>query len=376
MKKNVKSITQLFLATALCAGLVSGCSGAGANNDVAKSTATATASPTVVAPVSVLTPGTGPAVKGSGAVSTELKVWGDKFDGQPFGRGSMTVTLVPEETELPGLLAAIQDMKEGEVGRLEIPAKDLFADIPPGAGIQPDKKFFIEVKVAEVFPEEPFEITTVKEGSGEKVAAKGDAVKVHYVGRLDNFDDGKVFDSSRERNTPFPVVLGNGQVIPGWEKGLEGMKKGETRRLSIPHYMAYGDQAQGDIPPKSRLFFEIELLDFIKPGKLVQTTTKPGKGEAIQKGQVGNFHYTGWSDGFDGKEKFDSSLDRKEPIKVKLGAGQVIEGWDQGLVGMKPGEVRRLEIPYNLAYGEQGKPPTIGAYATLYFEVQYVGPAE
>ncbi len=376
MKKNVKSIAKLILASALYAGLVSGCSGAGANADTANATATASASPIVVVPATVVSPGTGLAVKGSGAVSTELKVWGDKFDGEPFGRGTMTVTLVPQETELPGLLAASQDMKEGGVSRLEIAAKDLFAEIPPGAGIQPDKKFFIEVKVAEVIPEEPFEIITVKEGSGEKTATKGDAVKVHYVGRLENFEDGKVFDSSRERQTPFPVVLGAGQVIPGWEKGLDGMKKGETRRLSIPHYMAYGDQAQGDIPAKSRLFFEIELLDFVQPGELVKTITKPGKGEAIKKGQVGNFHYTGWSDGFDGKQKFDSSLDRKEPIKVKLGAGQVIEGWDQGLVGMKPGEVRKLEIPYNLAYGEQGKPPTIGAFATLYFEVQYVGPAE
>jgi FKBP-type peptidyl-prolyl cis-trans isomerase len=201
-------------------------------------------------------------------------------------------------------------------------------------------------------------------------------VKVHYVGKLEGFDSKNVFDSSRERNQPFTLVLGQGQVIPGWEMGLEGMKKGELRRLSIPHYLAYGDKAQGDkIPAKSRLFFEVELLDFITPGELKQTVKKQGSGEAIHAGELGNFHYTGWSDGFNGKAKFDSSRDRGTPIPVKLGAGQVIQGWDLGLLGMKPGEVRLLEIPYNLAYGERGKPPSIPGYATLYFEVEYVGPA-
>lgn len=320
--------------------------------------------------------GDGSPIDGAGGVSAELKVWADKFDGKPFGRGTMKMTLVPGMTELPGLLEAMKGMKKGGVIRVAIPAQDLFGQIPPGMPVPPDQPFFIEAKVVDVFPEEPLEVKTIKPGSGDKAVAAGDAIRVHYVGKLEGFDSKNVFDSSREKNQPYIVKVGAGQVIPGWDKGLVGLKKGEVRRLSIPHYLAYGDEAHNKIPPKSRLFFEVEMLDFIKPGELKTTIKKPGSGTAIAAGTTGEFLYTGWTDGFNGKEKFDSSKDHGNvPIKVQLGAGQVIPGWDQGLVGMKPGEVRLLEIPYNLGYGERGSPPNIRPYATLFFEVQYVGPA-
>jgi FKBP-type peptidyl-prolyl cis-trans isomerase len=373
-------VRRLALVLLLSSSLIWGCNppasggsaGAGGTPSPAASGAPATPGKVETTDVKV---GDGPSVDGAGGVSAEIKVWQDKFDGKPFGRGTMQVTLAPETTPLPGLLNGIKGMKKGGVRRIELAAKDLFAKIPPGAPLTPDQKFFLEVKVLDVYPAEPFEIKTVKEGSGDKAAAEGDVLKVHYVGRTEGYDSKKIFDSSREKGTPFVLKLGDGRVIPGWEKGLIGMKKGELRRLSIPHYLAYGDHAQGDkIPAKSRLYFEVELLDFMGQGELVKKTTKPGKGQPIAAGQTGNFHYTGWLDGFNGKKKFDSSKDRGTPIPVKLGAGQVIQGWDQGLVGMLPGEVRQLEIPYNLAYGEQGRPPHIPPYSTLYFEVEYVGP--
>ena len=319
--------------------------------------------------------GDGPSVDGAGGLSTELKVWLDKFDGKPMGKGSKKMTLVPDVSELPGLLNAMKGMKKGGVVRVAMGAQDLFGKLPPGMPVDPNQIFYIEATILDVFPAEPFEIKTTKPGSGDKAVASGDPIKVHYVGTLEGFDSKKIFDSSRERKQPFTVTVGVGQVIPGWDKGLIGMKKGEVRRLSIPHYLAYGDQVRGKIPAKARLFFDIELLDFVAPGELKTTVKKPGKGDAIAAGQNGNFHYTGWSDGFNGKQMFDSSRKRGTPFSVKLGAGQVIPGWDQGLVGMKPGEVRLLEIPYNLAYGAQGSPPNIQPYATLYFEVEYMGPA-
>jgi len=80
-------------------------------------------------------------------------------------------------------------------------------------------------------------------------------------------------------------------------------------------------------------------------------------------------HYTGTL--MSGK-KFDSSRDRGDPFEFKLGAGQVIKGWDQGVAGMKVGGKRKLVIPYDLAYGEAGHPPDIPAKSALKFDVELI----
>lgn len=96
----------------------------------------------------------------------------------------------------------------------------------------------------------------LKEGTG--VAAKsGDKVTVHYVGTL---EDGTVFDSNTSTSTPFSFTLGAGQVIPGWDLGLVGMKVGEKMKLTIPPDLAYGPSGYGPIPGSSTLIFEVDLL--------------------------------------------------------------------------------------------------------------------
>jgi peptidylprolyl isomerase len=99
--------------------------------------------------------------------------------------------------------------------------------------------------------------------------------------------------------------------------------------------------------------------------------TAPGNGRTAQSGQTCVMHYTGWlwKDGAKGA-KFDSSLDRGSPFSFKLGAGQVIRGWDEGVAGIQIGGKRTLLIPPELGYGARGAAGVIPPHATLLFEVE------
>jgi peptidylprolyl isomerase len=103
------------------------------------------------------------------------------------------------------------------------------------------------------------------------------------------------------------------------------------------------------------------------PTKLVVKDIVQGKGRAAKKGDQLSVQYVGVT--FSTGQEFDASWDRGSPLPVQLGKGMVIKGWDQGLVGIKPGGRRELIIPANLAYGAQGQPPTIGPNEPLVFIV-------
>jgi len=100
-------------------------------------------------------------------------------------------------------------------------------------------------------------IEEVTVGNGAAATA-GQKVKVHYTGWLTN---GTKFDSSKDRKDPFVFPLGAGNVIKGWDEGVQGMKVGGTRKLTIPPALGYGARgAGGVIPPNATLVFEVELL--------------------------------------------------------------------------------------------------------------------
>ena len=100
-------------------------------------------------------------------------------------------------------------------------------------------------------------IEELEVGTGAEATA-GQQVQVHYTGWL---TDGKKFDSSKDRNDPFVFGLGARQVIAGWDEGVQGMKVGGKRKLTIPASLGYGARgAGGVIPPNATLVFEVELL--------------------------------------------------------------------------------------------------------------------
>jgi peptidylprolyl isomerase len=224
----------------------------------------------------------------------------------------------------------------------------------------------------------------LKHGKGIKPEA-GDKVTVNYVGK---FMNDTVFDSSYNRGQAFSFTLGEGRVIKGWDEGLTLLQEGDSAVFVIPPQLGYGGKAVGPIPANSTLKFDVTLekvekapaiIAFDTKGKdTVKTASglkiivvksadknavKPAAGDNIE------VHYTGY---FEDGKIFDSSVRRGEPISFALGKGQVIKGWDEGLSMMAVGEKARLLIPYELAYGENGRPPAIPAKANLIFDVELI----
>ena len=129
--------------------------------------------------------------------------------------------------------------------------------------------FFVSLAILALFngnlafsSEKELKITIEQEGFGDS-AEIGMSVSVHYTGKL---EDGTEFDSSIPRGQPFTFTLGAGQVIKGWDLGVEGMKIGEKRSLVIPPHLGYGIRGAGaTIPPNATLTFDIELLEVTMP---------------------------------------------------------------------------------------------------------------
>lgn len=282
-----------------------------------------------------------------------------------------------------------------------------------------------------------YSMEVVKEGSGDEIRA-GQLIKVHYKGFLldDLLDSAKTAidtaklaaakapkaepaddlivssiasnseaaaaDSSASAETantvpqpfadtyagePLEFTLGMGLVIPGWEKGLMGMKVGEVRKLVIPSYMGYGESSMDGIPPNSDLYFEVELVHAEKamePDKFPQNVDKlkwkekakglkiydekVGSGKPSMVGTVLKTHYTGWL--LNGR-KFGSSKDLGKPLSVVMGAGKMIKGWEAGLDGMREGGVRWLRVSPSMGYGATAY-AMIPSNSTLIFRIELV----
>lgn len=231
-------------------------------------------------------------------------------------------------------------------------------------------------------PVDELVVEDIIDGSGETVQA-GDFLIVHYVGVAAT--SGDEFDSSWNRGQP--ASFGLNQVIAGWSQGLVGMQVGGRRTLTIPAELAYGDSGPA---PGDSLIFTVDLVaidlsqridmdilseiedrgePLIEPAEqvdeLVIKDDIEGSGQTVEPGDRVTVHYVGV--GATEGEVFDSSWSRGQPIS--FGLNEVIQGWTEGMVGMKVGGRRTLVIPADMAYGNSGPAPG----DTLIFTIDLIG---
>ena len=220
----------------------------------------------------------------------------------------------------------------------------------------------------------------VVKGKGKK-AKNGDRVYVHYTGYLTN---GKKFDASYNRNVPLAMVLGRHQVIKGWEMGILGMKVGEKRRLLIPYPLAYGERGHPPvIPSKSDLVFDVELMkitphaipDPYNVKKKDTITTESGlkyimvkqtEGDSALVGDTVVVKYVAY---FEDGKILESTYERGDSLRVVAGSMTMIPGIIEAVSILKVGEKARFIIPYQIGFGEAGRPPMIPAKSTLIFDL-------
>jgi len=194
----------------------------------------------------------------------------------------------------------------------------------------------------------------LKVGDGD-TAVEGATIVVHYTGWLSS---GEAFDSSEIRGEPFRFRLGNGEVIAGWDQGMVGMKEGGVRKLVIPPEMAYGDEANGRIPPGETLTYQIRLLDVGKvrrpperptyagpwddvvPGVTYADLTTGAPGNPIQEGSRVKAEVSAWR----GEKLVDSTLQRSTADNIVPGSGRHSPAMEKGLLNAVAGTDRLLRI--------------------------------
>jgi len=235
--------------------------------------------------------GTGTEAKNGDLIEIQFKGWIVKDSSDLFGDWSVDSTkkadliadsyamnqpmkfVLGTESFIKGSEEGIVGMKAGGQRAIVVPSNLAYGPqgigpIPPNTSI----KVLIELVstkeavVAKMWDVDStlFKVTAsglkyaiIQEGEGELVGKEKQAT-VHYSGFL---LDGTKFDSSVERDEPFTFVAGVGQVIPGWDEGVQLMKKGSKARFIVPANLAYGDRDLGKIPPNSTLIFDVEVLD-------------------------------------------------------------------------------------------------------------------
>lgn len=267
----------------------------------------------------------------------------------------------PDSTDAPATTVA-EDVCVPVGG--EAPDID-FGDVEPPE-TSPDKP---EVEIPEESPTELVR-TVLTEGTGEAAEA-GDTVVVDYTGVRSS--DGLAFDNSYDRGEAFPVVIGQGSVIQGWDDGLIGSKTGERIQLDIPSDQAYGETARSNIICENEdLTFVIDVRAVVKAGDPADAPTEPGvdlseapgvddtvfedliegDGEALEAADMFLFRYVMFNG--ESGEMIENNWS-EEPLPRPFDEG-LLPGLLEGMDGMAVGGRRAITIPPEDGFGEAGSP--------------------
>ncbi len=253
------------------------------------------------------------------------------------------------------------DQAYGETGNPEI-------GIPPGAALS----YVVEIveiasppefEVPEEAPEEAVR-TVLEEGDADgRVSQRFDTVTVDIIGVV--IEDQFVFASTFGTDQPIPLTVGQPSVMTGLDDGIVGVRPGDVVQLDLPPEEAFGEAGTGDgtVPPNAAITLVLEVDDVTGPPlvelpeeiptELTVTELEPGTGEPATEGDTVWVRYTAVlsEDGTRFATNFDG-----EPYPVTIGAGDVIDGWEDGLVGATEGSQIQIDVPADEAYGDVGVP--------------------
>ncbi len=282
----------------------------------------------------------------------------------------LAATLLFAACSSDGDAATADEVSDSTTAATEVDTTDGTSDAPDTTELvtpptNPDKP---EVEIPDEISTE-LTVTVIEPGTGPEAEA-GDTVVVDYVGVRSS--DGVEFDNSYDRFEPFPVVLGQGGVIQGWDDGLVGAQAGATIQLDIPSDLAYGPEARGDIIGENEaLTFLIQVRAVIQPPDPADAPTeagvpesvgatettvvdvREGEGAELEPGQTGVINYVLFRG--DNLAALESSWET-EPVQVGTAAVGGFPGFVKGLPGMKVGGRRAIIIPPDDAFGPEGNP--------------------
>ncbi|XP_053323609.1 peptidyl-prolyl cis-trans isomerase FKBP9 [Spea bombifrons] len=292
---------------------------------------------------------------------------GTKFDSS-YDKGTTYNVFVGKGQLIAGMDKALIGMCVNERRFVKIPPNLAYGTEGVSGVIPPNSVLHFDVLLLDIWnPEDTVKAESYyKPETCSRTVQVSDFIRYHYNGTL---LDGTLFDSSHNRMRTYDTYVGIGWLIPGMDTGLLGMCVGEKRIITIPPFLAYGEDGDGkEIPSQASLVFDVILLDLHNPKDRITVESQYVPENCERRTQVGDYiryHYNGTL--LDGTF-FDSSYSRNHTYDTYIGKGYVIAGMDEGLLGVCTGEKRRVIIPPHLAYGEEGRGKIPGS-AVLVFDI-------